>query len=63
MILILLLNSISSIKNSAKQKGAINILTLHVEDNIVIQIRDNGAGVPNHLQDKIFDPIFSVKEY
>jgi signal transduction histidine kinase len=38
-------------------------LTVRQEDGgLVIQIRDEGAGIPEENMDKIFDPFFTTKE-
>lgn len=53
-----LINAIQSIHD----KGVIRITTSLVKsDEILIQIQDNGNGVPEHIQDKIFDPFFTTK--
>jgi PAS domain S-box-containing protein len=44
------------------EKGTITIST-HVEDaQAVIRVRDTGAGIPEHLQTRIFDHFFTTKE-
>jgi len=55
----LLKNAIQAIPT--ERKGKINV-TLKVESNrVVITIRDNGKGIPEELQDKVFAPNFTTK--
>ena len=28
---------------------------------VILEVEDNGSGIPLHIQDKIFDPFFSTK--
>ena len=47
--------------------GTVFILTRRVRsgggrDEIAIQVRDRGVGIPRALQDRVFDPFFSMKE-
>jgi two-component system, NtrC family, sensor kinase len=35
--------------------------TSQEEDNIIIQISDNGPGMPAHVRDKVFEPFFTTK--
>ncbi len=41
--------------------GRINILSRRQHEHVVIQIADNGPGIPEHVMPKIFDPFFSTK--
>ena len=60
MIINLIKNSIESIKNPG---GKIQINTFYTPNNeIIIQIADNGEGIPDNLIDKIFVPFFTTKE-
>lgn len=39
----------------------VSITTRKEESNIVIEIKDNGVGIPAHIKDKIFQPFFTTK--
>ena len=53
----LLVNAIQAIEG----KGNIWIQTRKEKDRVVIEIRDDGRGIPKAVQDKIFDPFFTTK--
>lgn len=57
VVLNILTNSFESIKS----EGLIEIKTKKVEDNVVIQISDNGAGISPEIKGNIFDPFFTTK--
>lgn len=45
------------------KKGArIEIHTSRDADNALVQIRDNGSGIPEDVQKRIFEPFFTTKE-
>ena len=47
--------------SGSAQAGEI-ILRTRVEDNrVVIEIVDNGAGIPEDIQERIFEPFFTTK--
>lgn len=48
--------------NPGEEKGTIRIQTGCVNNQVEIQIMDNGAGMPPDVQQKIFDPFFTTKE-
>ena len=54
----LLNNSIDALD---EKQGQIEIVATHQENQIIIQINDSGAGIPEKLADKIFDPFFTTK--
>lgn len=56
----LILNAMDAVKEIEHPK--ININAEAVNQKIVIQISDNGVGIPNELLDKIFIPFFSTKK-
>jgi len=55
----LLKNAIESIKSGAE--GIIYISGKEVDHQIEVTIKDNGIGIPDHLQDRIFFPNFTTK--
>ncbi len=62
-----LLNIISNayqavLSNEDTQQKCVEISTSEdLEGNIIIEIKDNGPGVPEEIQQKIFDPFFTTK--
>lgn len=50
-------------KNSeTKEKGEITITTRYTDTDAEILISDTGAGIPDHVVSKIFDPFYTTKE-
>jgi PAS domain S-box-containing protein len=47
---------------SARAKGVISITTTHEGGQAVIQISDDGSGMPEETRKLIFDPFFTTKE-
>ena len=44
------------------EKGLITVTTRCEDDHVVLEVADNGAGIPNHIRTKIFEPFFTTKE-
>jgi PAS domain S-box-containing protein len=65
VILNLLINAAQTIgdvvRNSAS-KGTITITTKCQDDWAEVQIKDTGAGIPEHVRARIFEPFFTTKE-
>ena len=53
----LLMNSIDAVLDS----GTIDIKLRAADGSFVVQIRDNGYGIPDDIYDKIFNPFFTTK--
>jgi len=43
-------------------QGVISVRTYREDDSIVVEIRDNGPGIPREIQPRIFDPFFTTKQ-
>jgi signal transduction histidine kinase len=44
-------------------KGRIDILIKEEHKKVVIHVKDNGGGIPDHILDKIFIPYFTTKPF
>lgn len=55
---------INLIKNAqeAMGKGTITVRTRYTDGMILLEVADDGPGIPQELQDKIFSPFFSTKD-
>ncbi|MDP4182638.1 MAG: ATP-binding protein [Bacillota bacterium] len=53
---------VNIIDNAIKysQKGKITVNLYEKQDNILLEIADNGRGIPEELKDKIFEPFYRV---
>ncbi|MBK5286680.1 MAG: hypothetical protein JJE25_14915, partial [Bacteroidia bacterium] len=54
-------NIIDNAIDAMKGKGDITIRTRAENNFIVIEIEDNGPGIPKEIQSRIFDPFFTTK--
>jgi two-component system, NtrC family, sensor kinase len=45
-----------------EQRGTIRITTAVDHEDVVIEIADDGCGIPTEIIDKVFDPFFTTKE-
>ncbi len=48
-------------RHSTAETGLIQISTRPVERGVLISVRDNGSGIPEHVRPNIFDPFFTTK--
>lgn len=55
----IILNAIQAI---GENKGTINIRAKKKQNGIEIKIEDSGSGIPEHLTDKIFEPLVTTKQ-
>ena len=62
LVMNLLINARDAIKSAKKEKGRIEV-TLKQEGNYgILDISDNGNGIPAEIRDKIFAPFFTTKQ-
>ena len=66
VILNLLLNSIDAITERKAQDseldGILIVRSFKKKDTICIEVEDNGAGIPDELKNKLYDPFFTSKK-
>ncbi len=55
---------INLIKNAqeAMSQGTIHVRSRYVDGIVYLEVADNGPGIPQELQEKIFSPFFSTKD-
>ncbi|MCZ6520990.1 MAG: tetratricopeptide repeat protein, partial [Bacteroidetes bacterium] len=56
------MNILSNAIEAIQGKGVITITTRNLGDHVQIKIKDNGRGMSDEIQEKIFDPFYSTKE-
>jgi signal transduction histidine kinase len=55
----LILNGVQSVPN--KRTANIEVKLTSLDSNVLIEIKDNGTGIPASIKDKVFLPNFSTK--
>lgn len=59
----MLVNAAQAIESARKgERGRIIIKTWAEKGHVMVSIKDNGPGIPEHIRIKIFDPFFTTKE-
>ncbi len=56
------LNILINASHAIGKEGTIKISTMYENDSIIIEVTDNGCGIPKENISKIFDPFFTTKE-
>jgi signal transduction histidine kinase len=54
-------NIIDNALDAMNGKGEINIKTYQEDQRVVVEIADNGPGIPEEIQSRIFEPFFTTK--
>jgi signal transduction histidine kinase len=54
-------NIIDNAVSAIDGRGEIVLRTYRQDVWVVVEIRDTGPGIPQHIQSKIFDPFFTTK--
>jgi len=57
----LLINAMHALEETQDDQRRITIKTYSFEENIFLEIEDNGCGIPEEIQERIFDPFFTTK--
>jgi PAS domain S-box-containing protein len=61
LFLNLLLNAVQAIEAAHRPMGLIEVATRLEGDTIVVEIVDNGCGIPDEIRSRIFDPFYTTK--
>jgi two-component system, NtrC family, sensor histidine kinase HydH len=56
-----LMNLLQNAVDAVYRNGTIEIDYFKKEDNLIIEVSDNGKGIPEHIKNKIFDLYFTTK--
>jgi two-component system NtrC family sensor kinase len=62
VLLNLLVNAFQALEASHTEGGRIRIHTRQEGDDMLIEVADNGPGIPAENMDKLFDPFFTTKD-
>ena len=54
-------NLIDNAIGAMNSKGALELKAYQDEDWVIVEVADNGPGIPADVQEKIFDPFFTTK--
>ncbi len=57
----LIINAIDALE-TVDAKRALRIRTKPSDDSVIVEIEDNGPGIPIAIQDRVFDPFFTTKD-
>jgi two-component system NtrC family sensor kinase len=61
MFLNLLMNALQAIEATGRQSGRIRLATRAADGEIIVEVTDDGTGIPPEVLPKIFDPFFTTK--
>jgi signal transduction histidine kinase len=54
-------NIIDNAVDAMNRKGEIKIKTYEEDRHVIVEIADNGPGIPKDIQSRIFEPFFTTK--
>ncbi|NVL90193.1 MAG: PAS domain S-box protein, partial [Desulfobacterales bacterium] len=60
----LITNARNAVDSCGKENKRIEIRAYKIDDrqDVAVEVKDNGSGIPEHLREKIFQPFFTTKE-
>jgi signal transduction histidine kinase len=57
----LLINAIQAVEATSRGRGRIEIRTRAAGDSVVVELTDDGCGIPAEALPRIFDPFFTTR--
>jgi signal transduction histidine kinase len=54
-------NLIDNAADAMKGNGKLTVRTARENDHVLVEIADNGPGIPTEIKSRIFDPFFTTK--
>jgi two-component system, NtrC family, sensor kinase len=57
----LLINAAQAIPAGQPDRNEIRVKLRSVQDHVIVEVRDTGAGIPPEMRSRIFDPFFTTK--
>ncbi len=61
MVLNLLVNALQAIEAAGRGGGRITIVTWARGEEVILEVADDGCGIPPEILPRIFDPFFTTK--
>jgi two-component system, sporulation sensor kinase E len=58
-----LLNIIQNALSAMPGGGTLTVRTFIEDEHVLVEIKDTGNGIPDDIQDKIFEPYFTTKDF
>ena len=55
-------NLLDNAIDATNGSGTIHLTTRHENNQVMVEVADDGPGIPAELQDKVFEPFFTTKE-
>ncbi len=59
----ILMNLLNNAIHALEKNGTITLSTWETEDDVILEIKDDGIGIPKENLGKIFDPFFTTKSF
>jgi PAS domain S-box-containing protein len=58
----LLVNAAQALPEGSAERNEIRLVSRREGDHVVVEVADNGCGIPDELQSRVFDPFFTTKD-
>jgi CheY-like chemotaxis protein len=61
VLLNLIINACHAMEHRPRAENRVMVTACHDDDRVWIEVRDNGPGIPQEIQQRIFEPLFTTK--